>query len=693
MPIVRTVLASRLTAVVVVVLAFGAALLALLPSDPAPAERVSSTGLSSTVESVRAEQLREELPQSDTSAALAVYSRSDGAALSAQDQAAIAKSARSAGAAAVDGKVPPPQYSENKAVALVIVPVPEQDDDATARTVDGLRDTLRKALPEGVRVEVTGPAAFSTDLGRVFEGADVKLLAATAGVVALLLLVTYRSPGLVLVPLIVVGLAEQTTTALGGQVLARLGLPGEGEVSGIASVLVFGAATDYALLLIARYREQLRERDNALEAMRTALARTAEPILASGGTVVGALAILYLASTDTLRGIAVACAIGVLIAMISALLVLPCALVIFGRGLFWPFIPRVGQAGHEGRLWGRLGAAVARRPTAVLIASLVLLAGLAAGATGLRTGLSETEQFRVEPEAVAGAKTLGKAFPAGTTDPVIVISSAATADEVVRVARSVEGVVSVRPGPRNRELAELDVTLASEPGGPESLQAVETLRTRLDEIPNANAVVGGGVAESLDLQEADQRDRLLIMPLILLLVGAVLALLLRSLLAPVLLVLTVVASFFASLGASWLLSEHVFGFPALDGSVILLAFLFLVALGVDYNIFLTTRAREQAATEGTRDGMLTALRLTGGVITSAGLVLAAVFAVLGVLPLITLTQIGIIVCIGVLLDTLLVRTVVVPALAFKLGERFWWPGRPAERKPAEEPDRVATPSG
>jgi RND superfamily putative drug exporter len=287
---------------------------------------------------------------------------------------------------------------------------------------------------------------------------------------------------------------------------------------------------------------------------------------------------------------------------------------------------------------------------------------------------------------------LGKAFPAGTTDPVIVISSAAAADEVARVAASVDGVASVRPGTRDSERARLDVVLSAEPGGTQSVRAVKDLRSRLDQIPNADAVVGGGVAESVDLRAADQRDRLLIMPLILLLVGAVLALLLRSVLAPVLLVVTVVASFFASLGASWLLFDHVLDFPALDGSVILLAFLFLVALGVDYNIFLTTRAREEAATDGTREGMLAALRLTGGVITSAGLLLAAVFAVLGVLPLITLTQIGIIVCFGVLLDTLLVRTVVVPALAFKLGERFWWPGRPAAQRPTAEPERVATPS-
>jgi RND superfamily putative drug exporter len=390
--------------------------------------------------------------------------------------------------------------------------------------------------------------------------------------------------------------------------------------------------------------------------------------------VIGALGVLLLASTETLRGIAVSCIIGVALAICAGLLVLPAALAIFGRGIFWPFVPRVGDAARDGKVWGRLGGMVARRPVLILAVSAILLAGCAAGTFGVRTGLAQNEQFRVEPESVQGAKVLAAAFPAGTTEPVVVLGPPNAAAEITRVATAVEGVASVRPGARTADLARYDVVLTSEPGSAASFESVRQLRTKLDAV-GSEVLVGGGAAESLDLQRADRRDQLLIIPLVLLLVGAVLVAVLRSLLAPVLLLLTVVASFFASFGLSWLIFDHVLGFPALDGSVVLLSFLFLVALGVDYNIFLSTRAREEAGTHGTREGMRTALAVTGGVITSAGLLLAAVFAVLGVLPLITLTQVGVIVCVGVLLDTLLVRTVVVPALAFLLGDRFWWPAR------------------
>ena len=313
--------------------------------------------------------------------------------------------------------------------------------------------------------------------------------------------------------------------------------------------------------------------------------------------------------------------------------------------------------------------------------------------------MSETEQFRVKPEAVLGAQTLAKAFPAGTTQPVAVLTNPGTAAAVLAAAKTVDGVASATPGQTAGGVAQVDVVLAAEPGTPASDASVRALRTSVSQVPGSTpgtasaqagstesagpagaagsgALVGGPVAAALDLKDANGRDQRLILPLILLLVGAVLVLLLRSLTAPVLLVATVIASFFASVGGSWLLFDHLLGFPALDSGVLLLAFVFLVALGVDYNIFLVTRAREDAATVGTRAGMLSALSVTGGVITSAGILLAAVFAVLGVLPLITLTQIGVIVCVGVLLDTLLVRTVLVPALAFALDDRFWWPQRP-----------------
>jgi len=333
-------------------------------------------------------------------------------------------------------------------------------------------------------------------------------------------------------------------------------------------------------------------------------------------------------------------------------------------------------------VWGRLGAAVIRRPVVVAALTTALLAGLALAGLGIRTGLSETEQFRVRPEAVTGAQTLARAFPAGTTQPVAVLTTPSAVPAVTDAAKALAGVASARPGPAGTAVAQVDVVLTAEPGSAASDRTIEALRDAVAAVPGSappamsgadaprGAVVGGTVAQRYDVDVANARDVRLILPLILLLVAAVLIALLRGLVAPVLLVLTVIASYFASLGAAWLLFDHVLGYPALDSGVLLLAFVFLVALGVDYNIFLVTRAREDARQVGTREGMLSALK-----VTSAGILLAAVFAVLGVLPLITLTQIGVIVCVGVLLDTLLVRTVLVPALAFILGDRFWWPGR------------------
>ncbi|KKJ99401.1 MMPL family transporter [Micromonospora sp. HK10] len=675
------------------------------PDNPAP---VSATGLSVEWQSTQVERLQEQLPASDVQPAVVVVSRADRAPLSESDRAALDGASATLGGLAAGGRVAPAQFSPDGTVALVAVPLSAAGGrDALVHEVTSLRETLAD-LPDALTVEVTGAPAFTADLAQVFDGADITLLAVTAGVVAVLLLITYRSPFLWIVPLLVVAATEQVTLRAVDTLVPALGIHlQDGQVTGIASVLVFGAATDYALLLIARYREELRREENRFTAMRAALRRTAEPILASGGTVVLGVLTLLLSEQETNRALAVACATGVVFAMLSALFVLPAALVLFGRGLFWPFVPRVGSPAREGRLWGRLGAAVVRRPAPVAALATLLLAGLALGGLGIRTGLSETEQFRVKPEAVAGAETLARAFPAGTTQPLAVLTNPGAAPAVLAAAGAVDGVASARPGAAGDRVAQIDVVLTAEPGTAAADRAVTALRDAVAAVPDSappaaagadrpdGALVGGTVAASYDSERANTKDLRLILPIILLLVGAVLVLLLRGLLAPVLLVLTVIASFFASLGAAWLLFDHVLGFPALDSGVLLLAFVFLVALGVDYNIFLVTRAREDARRTGTRDGMLSALRVTGGVITSAGVLLAAVFAVLGVLPLLTLTQIGIIVCVGVLLDTLLVRTVLVPALAFLLGDRFWWPGRITREPdtPAGTPPAPAEPVG
>ncbi|MGF1661511.1 MAG: MMPL family transporter [Kineosporiaceae bacterium] len=673
----------RLAAVVVVATVAAIAVVLSLPL-PDPADPRSGTGLSDSYESVRAEQLAEQLPSAEVDTALVVVSRADGDALSETDLAAAADATAALADLAAGGAVPSPQPAPDGTVALVPFPLaaPGDDLEADAELVAELRAGLSD-LPSGLRAEVTGGPAFAADLSAVFDGADVTLLLVTAAVVALLLLVTYRSPVLLVVPLLVVAAAEQTVLRLLDLVLPAAGLATDGSTSGIVSILVFGAATNYALLLIARYREQLRVTERPADAMREAVRRAGAAILASGGTVVLAVAALLLARTEGTQALGLGSMIGIVVAMVTGLVVLPCALVLFGRAAFWPFVPRHGSTGREGALWGRIGSAAARHPAAVAAAGALALVALAVPALGIQTGLSQNEQFRETPEAVAGAETLASAFPAGATEPAEVLTTPDAADAVAAALADVDGVESAEVAEAGDTVARVDVVAAAEPGSEESFDVVREVREVAAAIGGDPTEVGGPLGERLDLADAQSRDRAVVVPLILVLVGAVLVVLLRALVAPVLLLVAVVASYFASLGASWLLFRGVLGYPALDAPVLLLSFVFLVALGVDYSIFLTTRAREEAAARGTGDGMLTALRVTGGVITSAGVLLAAVFAVLGVLPLITLTQIGVIVCIGVLLDTLVVRTLVVPALAFLLRERFWWPARAGPRDSAD----------
>jgi RND superfamily putative drug exporter len=642
---------------------------------PTPAAALVSSGLPTSYQSAEAELRQKTLPSEGVAPAIVVYSREDGAALNQQDKDAVTARAAALAPLGVGGQASPPVYSPDGKVAIVSVPVDTTVDEAVSPKVAQIRTTAAADLSDGLRAQVTGGPAIIADLTKVFEGADTTLLLATAGVVAILLLITYRSPWLWLVPLFVVALAEQTTLKLVELLAPSFGIVADPAATGITSVLVFGAATDYALLLIARYRDQLRQEDSRFHAMQIALRRTSEPIIASAATVTLALLALLLAQQESLRAIGFSSAVGVVVAMLFGLFVLPAAMVIFGRRLFWPFVPRVGDAAREGKFWGRIGESVRRRPNLVGISATLVLVLLALGAVGLQVGLSQNEQFRIQPESVIGQETLANSFPAGSSAPATVLTTPASVEAVTAAAKATPGVVSVTAGPNAGDVAQLDVVLSAEPGTEQSYEEVRTLRDAVGAVPGADAVVGGDTATRLDSKDAAARDAKVIIPIVLILVFSVLVLLLRSVLAPVLLVATVLGTFFAALGASWWIFQNVLGYPALDNGVLILSFLFLVALGVDYNIFLATRAREEALLTNTRDGMMTALKATGGVITSAGILLAAVFAVLGVLPLIALAQVGLIVCIGVLLDTLLVRTVLVPALAFIFGERFWWPSR------------------
>ena len=616
-----------------------------------------------------ANQIQQTLPHALAQPALIVFDRADHSVLSASELtrlrslapqlvSTVSDTAPRSRAAALGGLVVSPRHD----VALLTLSIPSAPSDtAVSDRVLALRHELDRLRPSGVRSYVTGAPAFTTDLGQVFNGANTTLLLTTVLVVALLLIATYRSPLLWLIPLLVVGMADQVSGQLAGHLAPHLGIRLDGGATGIAEVLVFGAGTDYALLLIARYRDQLRREADRFAAMRVAVARTAEAVLASGTTVAISLALLLLASMASTRALGFAGGLGIVIAMAFVLLVLPAALLVCGRGIFWPLVPRVGETNHgDGRVFSRVGAFVQRRTKTVALASILLLVVVATLGVGLRQGLSTTQQFTATPESVVGQQVLASAFPAGASDPAFIMARTDTVAATLAAARQVPGVSAVSPGA---------------PGTAVSFAEVDALRSAVASVAGSSAVVGGDVAVSLDASRAANHDTGLLVPLILLVVVAVLIALLRSLIAPLLLLATVALSYFAALGISWAIFQHVTHYPALGTGTPFYAFLFLVALGVDYNIFLTSRAREESFVRGSAAGMLEALRSTGGVITSAGVLLASVFAVLGVLPLIQLTQIGIIVCVGVLLDTLLVRTVLVPALALWTGDRFWWPRR------------------
>jgi RND superfamily putative drug exporter len=681
---------GRKTAWATIVVGFILAALALGPFRAATTETNPTNGLPSDSETALVNEALKDLPGANSTAAVVVY-HSDGTFTPDQLEwlqgtfnpivqlptGGVNEKFTEFSNAEVNGEpfVPPAQVSEDNTTAVVTIPLEKSDEtEVVAERIAEIRAIAQEDLPSGITTYVTGPEGFQADLVGVFAGADFTLLLFTVIVVAVLLIVTYRSPVLWIVPLLVVGTADAVAGQVGRQVATAFGIVPDGSVTGILSVLVFGAGTNYALLLIARYREELLRNEDRHVAMAAALRGAGPAIIASGSTVTLALLTLTLAELGGNRALGLVCATGIVIAMIAALVFLPASLVVFGRGLFWPFVPKFGGENKSlNGVWGKLGRGVAKRPVLISIVGFGILFALALGATGIKVGLSSTEQFRVKPEAVYGQEVLAEAFPAGATTPTIVIVNKDSAEEAIAAAETVSGVASATEVSQNDSIARIDVVLDGEPGSEEAYQSIKDLRTELATVEGADALVGGLDAEQLDVRTAYAHDQMIVIPLILLLVFAVLVFLLRALLAPLLMLLTVVVSFFAAQGAAWLLFTNVLGIPALDLSVFLFSFLFLVALGVDYNIFLVARAQEEAVHFGTKEGMIRALATTGGVITSAGILLAAVFAVLGVLPLIALYQIGIIVGIGVLLDTLLVRTVIVPALAFMTGDKFWWP--------------------
>ena len=634
----------------------------------------AGSNLPASAESARAEALLDELPQADEAPAIVVFSREGG--LSPEDLAALGERSQAIGAE-LDLEASPPVPSDNGAAAIVAIPVKTGlSSDDNAELVEQIREVARAELPDGVKAEVTGAPAVQADLGAVFDGADVRLLAVTAAVVAVLLIVTYRSPWLWLVPLTVIGIGDRVAARTLEGISGAFGFEIDGSITGITSVLVFGAGTNYALLLIARYREELRRHESRHEAMQTAVGGAAPAILSSSGTVILALLSLLIADSPFVSGIGLAGAIGIVIAVAFALLVLPSAMVLPGRWLFWPFVPRNGDEDPSERgWWYRVGSTVTSRPWPVAIASLGVLAAMAAGALTLSTGLGQSEQFLDTPESIQAQETLQAGFPAGISAPTVVATTPEKVEAVTAAASGVSGVESARPAGASDDLAEVQVVLSVAPESKKALTAIEDLRTAVHDA-DPDALVGGPDAQALDEAQTAADDRATVIPIVLAIVLVMLLLLLRSVVAAVILCATTVLSYLSALGVGWLLFDHVLGWSAMDVSTPLLAFIFLVALGVDYNIFLTARAREEMALTGDATASIVkALAVTGGVITSAGVLLAAVFTVLGVLPLVLLAQLGVVVGFGVLLDTVLVRGVATPALVALCGRRFWWPSK------------------
>lgn len=682
----RRTLPDRLTSrrgawisIVLIVLAI-VALFGLFNSAQTPPGNSISPG---TSESAQVKALADQFPGADEGSVLIVATRDDGAALTEANLAAL--TGLTPGIDSTTGhQARKPMGSVDGRAAVIQTAINlGTDNTATAQTVKDLRAELAANPVDGMTLQVTGGPAFGADIAASFEGADLTLLLVTIGIVALLLIITYRSPILWLIPLVVVALADRLAGLATDEVGTALGLEFD---AGIISVLVFGAGTNYALLLISRYQEELLKTDDHRLALANAWRGTAPAVLASNVTVVLSLATLVFAVIPGTRGLGISSALGLVIALIAVLVALPPVLAVCGRNVFWPFVPRPGQSANRKQVWGAIATRVVRRPVVAILAGGVLLAVMATGLFGTSIGLTQTDKFRVASESASGLETLSEHFPAGESQPMIVIANSTAVDQV-RTAADIPGVVRVTflGTSDDGELAKLLVTGEPGPGTPESLALVEELRASVHEVANADAKVGGAVAEDVDARAGNQKDLLLIAPLVLAVSFLVLLVLLRSMVAPILLLLVNIVSAVAAIGAGSWLSRVLFGQDALDLQVPLLAFLFLVALGIDYTIFLVHRARSEAASHGTKNGMVRAVAGTGGVITSAGIVLAAVFAALGMLPLVTLGQLGLIVGLGVLVDTLLVRTIVVPAIFSLVGDRIWWP-TPSPGTPDKDDD-------
>ncbi|MER8224496.1 MMPL family transporter [Streptomyces sp. NPDC094143] len=620
--------------------------------------------------------------------AIVIYARDGG--LTAQDRATIAedvrqlKQLRDHGIMGERTRGPVFDRQADPRAAQVFVPITmdEKGWERISPAVDSIRDDVGEG-GGGLAVHITGPGGTSADFAKAFEGIDSTLLFSAMTVVVVMLLITYRSLTLLLVPLIAVVCALFASQALIYLLAEHAGLTVNGQSAGILTVLVFGAGTDYALLLVARYREELRRHADRHEAMALALHRAGPAVLASGATVVLSMLVLLAAEMNSTRGLGPVAAIGVAVALLAMMSLFPALLVVVGRWIFWPVIPHHGAPDPaEHGVWARTGRRIARRPRMIWAVTALALAVCSLGLIQLRAeGIGNADAFTGKPDSITGQEVSARYFPAGSGDPLVIISNQAQAVRVGRAVAATPGVVpqslglppGTKPAFEGRVLFEATMTAPADSEA--AKQTVERVRNAVHAVPDADARVGGGTAALLDMDRATTHDNVLIIPLVLLVVLLILCALLRALIAPLLLIGTVILSFAAALGISALAFRYVFDYAGESTDFPLFVFVFLVALGIDYNIFLTTRIREEAARQGTRAGVVTGLAATGAVITSAGLVLAGTFAALGTLPMVGFAEIGFAVALGVLIDTFVVRSVLVTSLFLDVGPRVWWPHR------------------
>ena len=667
------------------------------PSETAPADS----------ESTQAQTILDKFPEADKQSVMVVASNEDGSELSADDQAQLKELGSSLGDSVGDESttaVTGPILSDDKQAALLMVPITVGlTNSDTAETVDDLRtviaddQTAQSLTGDGMSLLVTGGPAIGADIASAFYGADFTLLIVTIVIVALLLIITYRSPVLWLLPLIIIGTADGLASTVTAAVGDLLDLQFD---AGIISVLVFGAGANYALLFISRYREELRRIADHRTALAEAWTHTASTILASNLTVVLSLLSLVFAIIPGTRGLGITAAVGLLISAAAVLFALPPVLAICGKTMFWPFIPKAeatvdeeltpAEAAAANRstapegaakpsIWRAIATRVVRRPGLHLGAGIVILGVMATGFIGSSIGLDQTEKFRVQSESAQGLDVLADHFPPGESQPIWIVADTDHADDVVDTVSDMDGVVRASAIEDTTidgaSVTKIMVTGEYEPDSAKGLDLVEDIRSDVHAIDGADAQVGGAAATELDARDGNRTDFFTIVPMVLAISFIILLGILRAPIAAFTLLLVNVVSSAAAIGLGAFLSRTIFGQSALDAQVPILAFLFLVALGIDYSIFLAHRAKKESVLHGGRQGMVEAVAHTGGVITSAGIVLAGVFAALGMLPLMVLGQLGLIVGVGVLVDTIIVRTVIVPSIFGLVGNRMWWPNK------------------